>query len=531
MAMIIPFSKSAQKSWSQSEQSEFFRAVNILRTAGLPIVTESGLSDEGDPWTIFLREDTGDVVVHICRIEGQVIAASAASADIVSGSSFRAVIDRILRSQPLVLPTAQSSGTLFLHPSAVITAFIATAFSWSCSEEAALQQYAWNIDKNGQLDPGLNAGRAGPHRSILADAITSKSEATSATESINAMSGRIALAASIAAVALAADLVTKASSNTPWQELVTQLSEAAAPESQTNTADGSGLPPYLMAEAEDPLSASSLSPQGTIDAAGAAEFALSQLLAQRDGLLPAHSTPPPTDLLKQSEMEEGSALSLPGNPVQPIGVDEPALKLAGDSTAPSKAAGSQTGDSLHVGSPAPSQPSSGNEFAEAHEFLTYLLGQRLGVAQPTVQDLSMAANVLVADHLKGQADGGSAAMPPDQSHATHSDGGYKLVDDILSFAFDQSNELSTSAADWMSFSRGLKSNAYLPQAERVLIIDLPDLQTEAFRFADGLVMVSQEFAARYLPAASLMPQSQIDVSDGVVLKLIGVIDMGPALHT
>jgi len=531
MAMIIPFSKPAQKSWSQSEQSEFFRAVNILRTAGLPIVTESGVSDEGDPWTVFLREDTGDVVVHICRIDGQVIAASAASADIVSGSSFRAVIDRILRSQPLVLPTAQSSGTLFLHPSAVITAFIATAFSWSCSEEAGLKQYAWNIDKNGQLDPGLNAGRTGPHRSILADAIASKSEATSATETINAMSGRLALAASIAAVVLAIDLVTKVSSNAPWQDLTTQLSEAAAPESETNTADGLGLPPYLMADEGDTLSASGLSPQGTIDEAGSAEFALSPLLAQRDALLTAHNTPPPTDLLPQGAIDEGSALPHPGNPVQPGGVDAPTLKPAGDGSAPAKATGSQAGDSLHVGSPAPSQPSSGHEFAEAHEFLTYLLGQRLGVAQPAVQDLSVAANALAADHLKGQAGGGNAATSPDQNHAMPSDGGYKLVDDILTFAFNESNELSPSVSDWMSFSRGLKSNAFLPQAERVLIIDLPDLQAEAFRFTDGLVMVSQEFASRYLPAGSLTPQSQIDVSDGVVLKLIGVIDMGPALHT
>lgn len=532
MAMIIPFSKPAQKSWSQSEQSEFFRAVSILRTAGLPIVTESGLSDEGDPWTVFLREDTGDVVVHICRIEGQVIAASAASPDIVSGSSFRAVIDRILKSQPLVLPAAQSSGTLFLHPSAVITAFIATAFSWSCSEEGGLKQYAWNIDKNGQLDPGLNAGRAGPHRSILADAIASKSEAASTAENINAMSGRLALAASIAAVALAADLVTKALPYTPWQDLTTQLSEAAAPESHTNTADGLGLPPYLLADEGDPLSASSGSPQGHIDAAGTAELALSPLLVQRDALLTAHNTPPPADLLRQSESDEGPALPPQVNPVQPAGGDALALRPAGDGSAPANATGSHTGDSLHVGSPAPAQLSSSHELvADAHEFLTYLLEQRLGVAQPMVQDLSVAANALAADHLKGQSVGVDVATSPDQNHATHSDGGYKLVDDILTFAFDQSNELYTSASDWMSFSRGLRSNAFLPQAERVLIIDLPDLQAEVFKFADGLVMVSQEFAARYLPAASLTPQSQIDVSDGVVLKLIGVIDMGPALHS
>ena len=530
MAMIIPFSKPAQKSWSQAEQSEFFRAVSILRHAGLPIVTESGLSDEGDPWTVFLREDTGDVVVHICRIEGQVIAASAASPDIVSGSSFRAVIDRILKSQPLVLPAAQSSGTLFLHPSAVITAFIATAFSWSCSEEAGLRQYAWNIDKHGQLDPGLSVTRPGPHRSILADAIASKSEATSIAESINAISGRWALAASIAAVALAADLVTKVAPNAPWQDLTTQLSEADAPEPQSTSAGRHGLPPFLLEEG-DSLAATSQSPQGTIDAASSAEIAGSTL-SQRDSLSTAHNATATADLQSQSEADEGSALPVSSSPLQPGGVDTPtAIKLAGDGSPPTHSASTQSAASVHAESPAPSQLSSKHEFvAEPHEFLTYLLGQRMGIAQPTVQDLSMAANALAADHLNGQANPGNAAAPSDQSYAMHGDGGYKLVDDILSFAFDHSNELSPSTSDWMSFSRGLKSNAFLPQAERVLIIDLPDLQAEAFRFADGLVMVSQEFAARYLHATSLTPQSQIDISDGVVLKLIGVIDMSSTLH-
>jgi len=534
MAMIIPFSKPAQKCWSQSEQSEFLRAVSILRNAGLPIVTEGGLSDEGDPWTVFLREDTGDVVVHICRIEGQVIAASAASPDIVSGASFRVVIDRILKSQPLVLPTAQSSGTLFLHPSAVITAFIATAFSWSCSEEAGLKQYAWSIDKHGQLDPVLSVARGGPHRSILADAIASKSEASSTAEAINAISGRWALAASIAAVALAADLVTKVLPNAPWQDLTTQLSEAAAPESQASTAGGLGLPPFLLADEGDPLAALSQSSQGTIDVADAADLAIASLSSQRDSLSMAHNAMGPVDLLRQGEADPESAHPIPGNPLQPSGVDAPAIiKPAGDGSAPAYSAGGQSGDSVHVGSPAASQLSSSHELlTEAHEFLSYLLGQRMGVTLPVVQDLSMAANALAAGHLNGQVGGvGDAVASSDQSHATQNDGGYKLVDDILTFAFDHSNELSPSMVDWLSFSRGLKSNAFLPQADRVLIIDLPDLQAEAFKFTDGLVMVSQEFAARYLPATSLTPQSQIDVSDGVVLKLIGVIDMASGLHT
>ena len=79
MVTILPFVSASRKGWSQAEHAEFARATMVLRGTGLPVITESGLSDEGDPWTIFLREDTGDVVVHICKIDGRVVAASAAS--------------------------------------------------------------------------------------------------------------------------------------------------------------------------------------------------------------------------------------------------------------------------------------------------------------------------------------------------------------------------------------------------------------------------------------------------------------------
>lgn len=537
MAMIIPFSKAAQKTWSQSEQSEFFRAVHILRTTGLPVVTESGLSDEGDPWTVFLREDTGDVVVHICRIEGQVIAASAASPDIVSGSSFRAVIDRILKSQPLVLPTTQSTGTLFLHPSAVIIAFIATAFSWSYSEEASLKQYSWNTDKDGLLEPVPQSIRPGSSKSILAEAITSKAEATSTADSFSAFSERLAIAASIAAVALAADLVTKSAPNAPWQELMAHSSELASSQnsaSRAGTTAGPDVPLFLSDDNVYEHATNSDPSSDTAATTGASELAFAPWKHQRDyssashGLLELPASPLSSDAAESSTLHAFDYSKLP------FAVEPPTFAKPNNETpAPEVHARASSGDPTHPSALAATQPSSNHDIvtADASDFLSYLLFQKVGVAHPSLQDLSMAVTVLTADHLK-QLDGdGAPSNLSDHRAPLYNDGGFKLVEDILNFAFDRSKELSTSLSDWMSFSRGLKSNAFLPDADRVLIIDIPDLRADAFKFADGLLMVSHEFAAQYLPGVSLTTQSELGVSDGITLKLIGVIDMTPTLHS
>src|SRR3954469_12013279 len=104
MAAILRITFPLKRDWSSAEQAEFLRAAAILRRTGLPIACERGLTDEGDPWTIFLREDTGDVIVHIAKIDGRIYASSTASGDLVAGFGLRAVMDRIVQTQPLILP-------------------------------------------------------------------------------------------------------------------------------------------------------------------------------------------------------------------------------------------------------------------------------------------------------------------------------------------------------------------------------------------------------------------------------------------
>lgn len=130
MAAIIAFRHSAvTQSWSNEELAELYRVVDILNRAGVPIDTDMGLSDEGDPWFAFCRKDTCDVIVHFSRIDGQFIAVSATTNDVVRGSNFRRVAEALVNRQPLILPSPTPGQKLFLHPAVILTALVATALA------------------------------------------------------------------------------------------------------------------------------------------------------------------------------------------------------------------------------------------------------------------------------------------------------------------------------------------------------------------------------------------------------------------
>ncbi len=142
MAAILAFQQPRKvQGWTNEELAELFRVVDILGRAGVPIDTDVGLSDEGEPWFVFCRADTGDVIVHFSRIDGQFVAVSAATDAVVRGDNFRRVAERLVNRQPLILPPPSSGQKLFLHPSVVLTALVATTLaqmkSWEGQQIAA----------------------------------------------------------------------------------------------------------------------------------------------------------------------------------------------------------------------------------------------------------------------------------------------------------------------------------------------------------------------------------------------------------
>ena len=82
--------------WTNQELAEFYRVSDIMAQAGLEVDSESGLSDEGDPWFVYVRSDTGDVIAHFAIIDGTFIAVSAVTQDLYRGKDIRSLIDQLV---------------------------------------------------------------------------------------------------------------------------------------------------------------------------------------------------------------------------------------------------------------------------------------------------------------------------------------------------------------------------------------------------------------------------------------------------
>lgn len=130
-SVVIPLRRSVQprtRSWENQELAEFYRVVEILNRAGLAVSIDSGWSDEGDPWLVFLRDDSSDVIAHFAKIDGRLVASNGATGDTIRGTDFRDLLNALVRMQPLVLPPSNpSTAKLYLHPSVVLSAFVAAA--------------------------------------------------------------------------------------------------------------------------------------------------------------------------------------------------------------------------------------------------------------------------------------------------------------------------------------------------------------------------------------------------------------------
>ena len=120
--------KPAEKFWTNQDIADFYRAVDILRNAGLNTEVDSGTTDEGDPWFVFIRPENGDVIAHFARVDGAFIAVSSLNNEIYKGRDIRGIVDQMLDRHPLLLPQSNAAGKFFLHPTAALSAFLAAAF-------------------------------------------------------------------------------------------------------------------------------------------------------------------------------------------------------------------------------------------------------------------------------------------------------------------------------------------------------------------------------------------------------------------
>ena len=138
-AQVIPLFDyfASPRDWSQRELAEFYRVESALIQAGLGLETDRGLTDEGDPWFVFCRADTGEAFIHFARVDGKYIAIGSALDEMVEGRDFAALVQEILNGQAWVMAKARNRSNVFMHPSALLIAIVGAAFFHSGEAKAA----------------------------------------------------------------------------------------------------------------------------------------------------------------------------------------------------------------------------------------------------------------------------------------------------------------------------------------------------------------------------------------------------------
>jgi hypothetical protein len=65
-----PMFDAPPHSWSMQHLKQFEYAARQFSRAGMSVRVEIGLSDEGDPWSVFYCPKSGVVLAHFARIDG-----------------------------------------------------------------------------------------------------------------------------------------------------------------------------------------------------------------------------------------------------------------------------------------------------------------------------------------------------------------------------------------------------------------------------------------------------------------------------
>lgn len=130
--------------WTNQDLAEFYRVEAALSQGGLPVETERGFSDEGDPWIVFCRKEDGEPFVHFARIDGRYVVAAPVLSHVLTGSDLREIIKHFVAENPVTIPVLDTQRrdeagrreNVLLHPAALITVFVATILIMSLPKES-----------------------------------------------------------------------------------------------------------------------------------------------------------------------------------------------------------------------------------------------------------------------------------------------------------------------------------------------------------------------------------------------------------
>ncbi|MEO9632778.1 MAG: hypothetical protein ABJG14_20335 [Sulfitobacter sp.] len=148
--------------WTNQELADLYRTQRILALAGVTTQVDHGITDEGDPWFVFM-DSQNEVLVHFSRFDGFYLVTSQLQDEPIKGDSLDNLVSQFSRRMQPVAQTGQNVVSLarnnrdvvFIHPAAALAALVWSVYLMADELVAATPGVTENA--SGDMGPSLNS--------------------------------------------------------------------------------------------------------------------------------------------------------------------------------------------------------------------------------------------------------------------------------------------------------------------------------------------------------------------------------------
>lgn len=201
MGQVVPFIARLRDSgdWTAAERARLQELADRLGDSGVHVEVIFGATDEGDPWCV-VTDESGDVLIHVARIDGKFVVHSAADDAVNESSDLHAALrDSLVATEEAAMPRSATilpfglsarQGQTFLALLAATTFFYETASIGDAAEAAEPAHLAPSEDP--QPPPPADTDAPTQDRETAAQGVALQPGAAANTTTLAAASGPVA---------------------------------------------------------------------------------------------------------------------------------------------------------------------------------------------------------------------------------------------------------------------------------------------------------------------------------------------------